>query len=81
MVVCFSISRRIDARDAQIYADAHVCVCVWKKGGKQRREIYGGELKDNAIRSGQTRRIFRYLAASYDTGFWIPSRSDFLRDR
>lgn len=33
MVVCFSISRRIDARDAQIYADARVCVCVeggWK---------------------------------------------------
>lgn len=27
MVVCFSISRRIDARDAQIYADARVCVC------------------------------------------------------
>lgn len=80
MVVCFSISRRIDARDAQIYADACVCVC----GRRVENSVVkytGGELRDNAIRSGQTRRIFRYLAASYDTGFWIPSRSDFLRDR
>lgn len=74
MVVCFSISRRTNIR-------TYTCMCVWKEGGKHRREIYGGKLRDNAIRSGQTRRIFRYLAATgNDTGFWIVDSTFFVID-